>query len=356
MKIAICAIARAENNYIEEWINHYIDVIGAEHIYLYDNNSYDYENVVTRIHKHKDKVDVIRWSGNQEDAYTNCWMAHRDQHDWIGFFDIDEFLVLDNGVSLDVLFSREPYASASSVRVTWLMFDDNELIERDISVPVMKAFTHYNTRWVLSKSMYNCHVRDKHVPISCHGDDGKDGRMIDIDGQKCYSCVPETENVSTYHYVPGKPRPYVQVGRLNHYRSKSVMEYINKMTYHGKTGFNMCTFDTNDRCIGYYFSSPNEVTYRKLDAFALHGIVPSEQLMEELKRRIVPEAKVAIVAIARKENNYINHWIEYHKNLGIEHFYIFDNSFDDEPRLDVAISEENRDVVTVIPMYNRCAA
>ena len=29
MKIAICAIARAENNYIEEWINHYIDVIGA---------------------------------------------------------------------------------------------------------------------------------------------------------------------------------------------------------------------------------------------------------------------------------------------------------------------------------------
>lgn len=119
----------------------------------------------------------------------------------------------------------------------------------------------------------------------------------------------------------------------------------------------MCAFDTNDRCIGYYFSSPNEVTYRKLDAFALHGIVPSEQLMEELKRRIVPEAKVAIVAIARKENNYINHWIEYHKNLGIEHFYIFDNSFDDEPRLDTAISEENnRDVVTVIPTYNRCAA
>lgn len=73
MKIAICAIAKAENNYVEEWINHYIDVIGAEHVYLYDNNANDYEDVATRIHKHKDKVDVIRWSGNQEDAYTDCW-------------------------------------------------------------------------------------------------------------------------------------------------------------------------------------------------------------------------------------------------------------------------------------------
>ena len=42
---------------------------------------------------------------------------------------------------------------------------------------------------------------------------------------------------------------------------------------------------------------------------------------------------IAIVAIARKENAYINTWIQYHRELGIDHFYVYDNSHGDEERL-----------------------
>jgi len=42
---------------------------------------------------------------------------------------------------------------------------------------------------------------------------------------------------------------------------------------------------------------------------------------------------IAIVAIARKENAYINAWIKYHMELGIDHFYVYDNSHGDEERL-----------------------
>ena len=38
MKIGVCAIAKWENDYVEEWVNHYIDVIGVDVIYLYDIN------------------------------------------------------------------------------------------------------------------------------------------------------------------------------------------------------------------------------------------------------------------------------------------------------------------------------
>lgn len=360
MKIAICAIAKAENNYVEEWINHYIDVIGAEHVYLYDNNDNDYEDVATRIYKHKDRVDVIRWMSGQWQAYNDCWNNQHDNHDWIGFFDLDEFLVLNEGIKLDELLERKPYCDASSVRVTWKMFDDNDLIERDTSIPLMQSFTRFNTNWILSKSLYNCKIRPKNVPLNEHGDKGEDGKMLDICGEPCYSGIPETENATTYHVVPGKQRPYFDVGVLNHYRSKSLMEYINKAKIHSKGIFSI-VFDNADKVIQYYFDSPNKVTWRKLDVFVKNGFVPSEKLMENLKGRIqeesqnedIPDYNVAIVAIARNEYKYINNWISYHKNLGIKHFYIYDNAHGDERHLDEFIDNENNDYTTIVPAYDK---
>ena len=65
-----------------------------------------------------------------------------------------------------------------------------------------------------------------------------------------------------------------------------------------------------------------------------------------------PTYSVAMVAMARKENQYINNWIEYHRNLGVNHFYIYDNSFDDEESLDGAITRSNMEVTTIIPAQN----
>ena len=36
---------------------------------------------------------------------------------------------------------------------------------------------------------------------------------------------------------------------------------------------------------------------------------------------------VSIVAIAKNEGIYFKEWIEYHKLIGIEHFYIYNNEF-----------------------------
>ena len=76
-----------------------------------------------------------------------------------------------------------------------------------------------------------------------------------------------------------------------------------------------------------------------------------KEMFNFLPNNTSPIYSVAVVAIARNENLYINNWIDYHKKLGIDHFYIFDNSFDDEPRLDTAISQENKEITTIIPAY-----
>lgn len=50
---------------------------------------------------------------------------------------------------------------------------------------------------------------------------------------------------------------------------------------------------------------------------------------------------IALVAIARLENPYINEWIKYHHDLGFNHFYIFDNSCGNEERIDGKLTSEN---------------
>ena len=38
MKTAICAIAKHENVYINDWVNYHLN-LGFDHIYIYDDNS-----------------------------------------------------------------------------------------------------------------------------------------------------------------------------------------------------------------------------------------------------------------------------------------------------------------------------
>lgn len=45
------------------------------------------------------------------------------------------------------------------------------------------------------------------------------------------------------------------------------------------------------------------------------------------------DIKVAIVAIARLENDYINEWIGHHLGIGVNHIYVYDNSSSEEEKL-----------------------
>lgn len=76
--VAICAIGKLENLYIEEWVRHYID-LGVSRIYLYDNNDRGTENFASVLSKYADKVSITECYGKrayQTDAYTDCYRKH----------------------------------------------------------------------------------------------------------------------------------------------------------------------------------------------------------------------------------------------------------------------------------------
>ena len=64
-------------------------------------------------------------------------------------------------------------------------------------------------------------------------------------------------------------------------------------------------------------------------------------------------SKVAIVAIARLENDYINEWIGHHLGIGVDHIYVYDNSSSAEEKLCGVVYEKYQDSVTIIPAYNK---
>lgn len=99
---AIIAIAKDETRYLDEWITYYHDM-GFSHIYIGDNNDEDDLSIYNVTNKY-DYVTVIDVRGRakldsiglQPGFYQKTYDDINHLYDWIGIFDIDEFLYTSN--------------------------------------------------------------------------------------------------------------------------------------------------------------------------------------------------------------------------------------------------------------------
>ena len=96
--ICLCVIAKKENLYAKEYVNHY-KKLGYSYIYIYDNNDINDEKFEDVI---KDEIDsgfvtIINIRGKirgQCFAYKDCYGKYNKLYDWLSFFDFDEFLTI----------------------------------------------------------------------------------------------------------------------------------------------------------------------------------------------------------------------------------------------------------------------
>ena len=58
MQVVVCALAKNEHLYINEWVAHYIK-LGVDHIYIYDNDDLDKPSIKDYINKeYLDKITI----------------------------------------------------------------------------------------------------------------------------------------------------------------------------------------------------------------------------------------------------------------------------------------------------------
>jgi hypothetical protein len=138
--VSICAIFKNESQYLREWIEFHI-VIGVDHFYLYNNNSTDNFQCVIDEYIKTGVVTLIDWPYNQAqiEAYLDCIDKYRDETNWIGFIDIDEFVIPKKDHTIISLLKK--YRDYPAVLLYWRLFGSSGMLDRQRDGLVTEDFT-----------------------------------------------------------------------------------------------------------------------------------------------------------------------------------------------------------------------
>lgn len=115
-KMAICTMINNEARYIQEWIEYHHVVLKVDHFYIYNDGSSDNIEEVLRPYVTKGIVSLFYWNNNRtvregsvykDPSYTlnqryciaDCIFNHQQETEWIGVWDVDEFLYLNEEYS-----------------------------------------------------------------------------------------------------------------------------------------------------------------------------------------------------------------------------------------------------------------
>lgn len=301
--IALCAIGRMENQYAREFVEHYVS-LGFDHLYLYDNAHEGEERLADVLGDYiaDGKVTIILWTPKQEnaqrEAYNDCYHRFGGGHEWMAFFDFDEFLVIPSaeapgtgtkikpagtaqGTSQgeDIHTFMQRYKGYDCLLVNWMDYTDGNLIEND-GRPLQERFTvpmQYDKRGIGGDYPENNHAKsivrtgiaglafkNPHIP--------KEPRLLccNTRGEKCKQ----------------QPRiPYDHsIAYLKHYTTKTISEWLANKWMKGAAGV---SFEKFRKDYADFFFRINERTPEK------------EAYIEKWNNR---KGRVAAVALGRMGN------------------------------------------------------
>ena len=150
MKVNLVAVAKNESRYIQEWLD-YHQKLGFNEIIVYDNS-------VNGDLKSHDNITVYDAPGEriQLQAYQDS-LSKMTYGQWNLYCDVDEFLNIGN---LSVQEFLKPYQGADVVKLNWVVYGDNNLLEYE-DKPVRDRF--------LKPAPLNCVYNDTlNVQENCH--------------------------------------------------------------------------------------------------------------------------------------------------------------------------------------------
>lgn len=268
MRVVVCAIAKNEHLYINEWVKHYID-LGVDKIYLYDNDDAKGKYVGNYINqKYANKVVIknvrgIKRKNFQHDVYTRFYWNYCMTFDYCLFCDIDEFLV-----GIENIKDWLSTIKANQIRIKWRLFGDDDVIKRDMTIPVKDFFKNE-----ITESLCNDLVRKNNLENQAKFI--LKGRMSNVYINSChYGSFGNTNEPMPSVLPSGKPcnsktaiyEDYSgETVFINHYMTKTLDEFINQKLNRNDAVFNV-SLKMN------YFWRINKKTPEKLEYLKKLGL------------------------------------------------------------------------------------
>ncbi len=212
---AIVVILKDEAPYIDNWILHHL-ALGFEHIFIYDNNSTDrIADALTRF-INGGVATLITWPARagQIDAYNHAVHLLRDSSEWLGFFDVDEYLVLHQHDSIDGYLAS---CNADQILLPWRNFPYGGHTAAPGGADTENYFWAHRNRADLAVQVKHL-VRPRlalnttaHFSFLAPG-----GRIVMADGTAC----------GPGHLITG---PSYRGAQLNHYATRSLAENTHRL-------------------------------------------------------------------------------------------------------------------------------
>ena len=214
-RLAVQAIARAEERYLKEWITYHLR-LGVERIFLYDNNDKDGVDAFLKGVLSKadyDRVEVIPWHEpmdfQQREALRDCVEKHKHDVEWLLSIDVDEFLVIEKRADKFL----DDFSDASEIVLSWESFNASGQLKYE-DRPVMERFTEtFECRdFGQGKALFRpCRLRDWYI----HGASLTKGRIVDSLHREI---VPPRSDLKVF-----------EVAWVKHYFTKSLEEWVWKI-------------------------------------------------------------------------------------------------------------------------------
>jgi len=160
MKIALCAIGKPNTESMDEWIRHHLE-LGIDHIYVYNDGTAT--NILDNVNEdrlgHVSLETVLKEltyeSSYKVAAYADCFRRHKEEYDWIAYFDIDQYLSIPNLSTLKDILSDPRFQDFEVVRLNTTLFSDRKSLAMDFNMPFQEEDKE-NDRPYVAKSIVNC--------------------------------------------------------------------------------------------------------------------------------------------------------------------------------------------------------
>lgn len=216
---AVVCVARNEGRYLPEWLWHY-KRLGFKNAIIYDND--DTPSVRREIESYPYLRDFVRISETfvgyhyrdfQKRIYTNAYRDLSDRYDYLAFFDVDEFLMIDGTISK--FLSNEQFDGFSEIRVPWRTFGDCGIVMDDGSSCMARFKTPLVPDDKITKFIVKSIIKTgiPNLRITAHGAGG------------IPACTASGESVESEHSSITQRCDYGKAA-LNHYRTKTIDEWM----------------------------------------------------------------------------------------------------------------------------------
>ena len=263
-KYIVCTCARGENDYIVEYVEHYLN-LDFDKIIICDNNDDDSIETVLKKYIEAGTVEIFNCRGfNSFQVQFYSMFCTEGNYKWCAYFDADEFLELGIYTSIKLFLNTVPEED-DSISFNWLVYGTNGIkhkapgrIQDRFKEPVRPVVMFKENVFIKSivrggyKRFENCWFNGSHIPTCSNP------VRYNIGGSKIVDYGVHTHSPLRY-----------KCGYLKHYSTKTFDEWIKKASRGWPDGtptltgsnFMLCENNSNypiDNFIDAFFISPDD--------------------------------------------------------------------------------------------------